>query len=103
MTTGEKLKYFRVSRGLSQAQLESLSGIRQSFISCLEKGSRRMNSRYIRVFSFALGIDESEFNIDTDQLSRRVLENIRGLTDAEVENLLEYIAFLKYLRGKNGH
>lgn len=55
------LKEFREKRGLSQTELASLVGLKQTTISQYESGSRRPNLSMAKKLSDALGISLDDF------------------------------------------
>ena len=68
MTTGEKIKYFRNMRGLSQETLGQLSGINSATIKKYEYGIRNPKLDQLLKIANALGISINifmDFDIET--------------------------------------
>ncbi len=68
MTTGEKIKYFRNMRGISQETLGQLSGINSATIKKYEYGIRNPKSDQLLKIANALGISINifmDFDIET--------------------------------------
>ncbi|WP_158246314.1 helix-turn-helix domain-containing protein [Sulfobacillus sp. hq2] len=98
MSTGERLKMARTSRGLDQSELGQLLGISQNAISLYERGLRKLSSeRLVQVAQvlhvstdYLLGTDEPTdpvpsptLNWDTIALKLRQLRELRGHTVEE--------------------
>jgi len=58
---GDKLRWLRVERALSQQDLERMTGIAQSTISNLELGNRPARLSTIRKLAEALNVEPREF------------------------------------------
>ena len=101
MTTGEKIKYFRNMRGISQETLGQLSGINSATIKKYEYGIRNPKPDQLLKIANALGISINifmDFDIETvsdvlsllfkldDQIDMKSFRQIR--TMRAISNLL---------------
>ncbi len=72
---GERIKYFRLSKGLSQEKLALMAGLNPAFLGHLERGLKSPTMKTIDKIIAALGIKYSEFFSDetdiTDTESRQ--------------------------------
>ena len=98
MTTGEKIKYFRNMRGISQETLGQLSGINSSTIKKYEYGIRNPKPDQLLKIANALGISINifmDFDIETvsDVLSLlfKLDEQIDMKFEAEKDDNGEFI------------
>lgn len=57
MTIADKVKYFRLKKGLTQVQLSKLSGIAQSNIASCETGNRPIGLQVAKKLAQALEVD----------------------------------------------
>lgn len=60
LTSGELLRGARVELGISQEEMEIITGIKRSNISALENDRIRMTSHYAEIFSVALGLHPAD-------------------------------------------
>lgn len=71
---GEKVRWWRKKRGLSQDELAALSGLHRTYIGSVERGEQNISLRNILKIAASLGIPASElFNKtghDTDDVGR---------------------------------
>ncbi|MGG5340646.1 helix-turn-helix domain-containing protein [Enterococcus sp. AZ192] len=96
MNFGEKLKHLRESKGLGVNQLALKSGVNASNISRLENGERKDPTfETVKKLSKALGVSVSYFDEqENDQLT--IAAHIdEDTSDEEMEEILDYIAYIK--------
>jgi cytoskeletal protein RodZ len=60
LTSGEVLRGARVEAGISQEEMEEITGVKRSNISALENGRLQMTSHYAEIFAAALGIHPAD-------------------------------------------
>lgn len=60
LSPGETLRALRVEKGISQDQLQNVTGIARTNISALENERLEMTSHYAILFAAALGVHPSE-------------------------------------------
>lgn len=60
LTSGDVLRGLRLDTGLSQDQIEELTGIKRSNISALENGRLEMTSHYAEIFSAVFNVHPAE-------------------------------------------
>ena len=98
MTTGEKIRYYRNLRGMSQETLGELSGIHYATIKKYELGIRNPKPEQLLKISNALGIslDNKELNkrlckyLETKELLNTALEKYQsGSIDEKQKKELE--------------
>lgn len=60
---GQRLRYLRLNRGMSQKELAVRTGMRQGYVSCLETGARQSPS-FMTVcrIAHALGVSVESFD-----------------------------------------
>jgi transcriptional regulator with XRE-family HTH domain len=104
MSFGENLKKFREEKQLGVNQLALKSGVSAAQISRFENGKRKTPhvdtaKKLAKALSIPLPllIDETipydEWDYDENQ--RRVANQIKDMTEEEITDVLEYIAFVK--------
>lgn len=102
ITIGERIAYFRRERKLTVNGLAMRSGVSQSYVRELEKGSYENPSLdVIEAICGALGVSLSEFfdeEKDLLDMNSELLEEIKYLCPEQREQLRE---FLKVLRTKS--
>lgn len=97
----ERLKALRKSKGLSMKELGRLFGLSESTISLYESGKRQPdNETILKIADFfdvsvdyLLGREEKETPSYTEE-ERKLFGLIEQLTDAEVEELSNYLDYL---------
>lgn len=60
LTPGEVLRGARVEAGISQEEMEEITGVRRSNVSALENGRLQMTSHYAEIFAAALGLHPAD-------------------------------------------
>lgn len=60
LTPGEVLRGARVEAGISQDEMEEITGVKRSNISALENGRLSMTSHYAEIFAAALGLHPAD-------------------------------------------
>lgn len=99
MTTGERIKFFRNERGLTQAQLAELSSISHSSIRAYEINARNPSSKAAEKIANVLGINVSDLLRDKEYLDDQDSEKMNFITD--FRNGLDQLVFfdpLQYIR-----
>lgn len=98
---GERIRYYRMLKGMSQEALALEANINSAFVGHLERGLKSPTVTTLEKITDALGISMEE--LFSEELSRRgrrdrkqaVLEHMeymfRDLTDQEAEQLVEII------------
>lgn len=108
MRKNDNLKQARIRAGLSQSELADKLGLKQSYISKLERGDTFSHEQAIRI-SEALGVSPSDIIIESDDYiptnkstknenSSEIVESLRDLIkskDETIEILRERIEDLK--------
>ena len=102
MTTGEKIKYYRKSLGLTQTELGNILGVQSSAIAKYEKG-RVVNLKRDTLAKLAdvFGITVIQLLDDDDSMFRRG-EVIRMFEQLNVEGQERTIEYMDML-AKNGY
>lgn len=106
---GLKIQIAREEKGLSQEQLARALGCSQPALSNYEKGKRRLYLSHLEKLSEILEKPLEYFMENNtlppmshesapagDQHLHQLLENIRELNDTELEELYNYVQFLKW-------
>ena len=85
MTTGEKIKYFRNMRGISQEMLGQLSGINSATIKKYEYGIRNPKPDQLLKIANALGINDGN-------LSRKLRVELTEEKKAEIYKIIDELS-----------
>ena len=92
MDVGERIRFYRKQKGLTQAQLADLSGIHPVSIRKYEVGMMRPGAEQICKISDTLGINA--FLLHADQYSCLKLDSIENLEDS-IQYLMDIGALTK--------
>ena len=104
MSFGENLKKFREEKQLGVNQLALKSGVSAAQISRFENGKRKTPhvdtaKKLAKALSVPLplliGESVSYDEWDYDENQRRVAHQIKDMTEEEITDILEYLAFVK--------
>lgn len=103
MDFGVKLKQLRESKGFGVNQLAQKSGVNASQISRFENGQRKEPTlETVKKLSNALGVSVSYFTEEENKIPHIIAAHIDdGITDKEMEEILNYIEFIKNKRRKS--
>ncbi len=76
LAPGEVLRGVRVEAGISQEEMEEITGVKRSNISALENGRLQMTSHYAEIFAAALGVHPADLLYPNRKLvkSKEILE-----------------------------
>lgn len=102
MTTGERIKRYRIQNGMSQRDLEDQIDLSQSTITRIENGQRAVKPYEISAIAVALGCPESSL-METHPLRNRVQYAARTSagktpdTDSVKDYLLHLLEMDNYL------
>ena len=104
-----QLKKFREQLGLSQEELANIIGVRQSTVGMWENGSNKPRHSTLLKLAEALKVSVDELTGDKSQTSSldeqlkdidfALQGEVHDLTDAEKQDILDYIKFKKMQRG----
>lgn len=94
MEVGERIKYFRMKKGITVNKLANLAGISQSYLRDIELGKKQPTVEYLSYVCDALGVSLENFFSDENE-NRSLTEEIEKLTQEQKTALL---AFLKTIR-----
>jgi len=94
---GRQLKYFRRQAKMSQKTLAMSSGVTQPCISQFENGERTPKEETVHCFARALNLDVKDL-MRKGALQDVVKKNLGGLTPVELQQVLDFIMFVKYKR-----
>ncbi|MBQ8945916.1 MAG: helix-turn-helix transcriptional regulator [Lachnospiraceae bacterium] len=89
MTLGEKIKYYRTTLGITQAQFSSLSGIGLSTVKKLERDMMNPKPQMLMKIANALGVS---INIFTDFDIETVSDVMSLLTKMDEQTDMDFIA-----------
>jgi transcriptional regulator with XRE-family HTH domain len=97
----EKINLLRKRKGVSQGKLSVLTGYTQAYISLLESGKRTPSYDNLVNIAGALGcsIEEISNHNTKDHLSEIVNSHVEGLSEIELEKVIDYIELIKRGRG----
>lgn len=104
MALGERIRKLRLAAKLSQGDVERESGILREYISKLETGDiENPTFKTLQRLSKGLGVDIDILVTDNPQiLAMTILSfELRKLSPAHQQQILEFIAFLEHQEGKN--
>lgn len=101
MSIGEKIKYYRKQKGMTQQELAASVGVANTTITGYEKGNREPNAPMIIKIARALGVTGDDL-LDLDikektpteigkDLKGEVLEQIIQLTPDELDKVLAFV------------
>ena len=104
-----QLKKFREQLGLSQEELANIIGVRQSTVGMWENGFNKPRHSTLLKLAEALKVSVDELTGDKSQTSSldeqlkdidfALQGEVHDLTDAEKQDILDYIKFKKMQRG----
>ena len=106
MTVGDRLKKIRKEQGLTQLELQKLSGVKQGTIGAIERGFLK-KSTFLLPLADALGIDPIWLDTgkqrqkeagEVTALEREILKLLRGL---DQEQLRREVAYLQKIAQKD--
>lgn len=93
---GEKLRSYRVEKGLKQEELANILGITQSAVSHFEKNTRFPPKNIITKLAEVFDVEE-DFLIKGANLTKlELLKYIEGLSPYEIEEMNNYAKYLKW-------
>lgn len=100
MNIGDKLRYFRESKGYSIYKLHGETNVSQNHISSIESNKCQPSIEILNRLLAPLGITLAEFFNDSDasyltENERVLIENYRTMTDEKSVALLELSYLLK--------
>lgn len=103
MDFGKKLKDLRESKGLGVNQLAVKSGVSASNISRFENGQRKGPTlETVKKLSKALGVSISYFEDDTLKPAEIIAAHIdENIIEEQIEEIIDYIEFIKQKNAKN--
>lgn len=87
---GEKLRQFRINRGLTQAQLAENIDVSFQQIQQYENGSSRLNTDKLQAIALALSVpiaaffEEKEVECTLSEEEQKVISGFRALSSSEV-------------------
>lgn len=93
---GEKLRSYRVDKGLKQEELAKILGITQSAISHFEQGTRFPPKNVITKLSQFFEVSEEELTTGANLARIELLKTIEGLSPNEIEEMNNYAKYLKW-------
>lgn len=97
----ENLKMARERKGLSQKDIAESIGVAKSTYSLYESGNREPNVQTIKKIADILNVSADELlGIDDEPQTIAAHLDADDLSEAEIEDVANYIAFLKSKRNK---
>ena len=88
---GEKVKRIRQERGLTQVQVATLLGVKQSYISMIERGRRILREDLLAELCAVLGCSKSDIHSSTLSPLDTLLSNCRLLRATQVNKINEIV------------
>ncbi|MGD0586700.1 MAG: helix-turn-helix domain-containing protein [Oryzomonas sp.] len=103
MNIGENIRRFRKEGGYTQKQLAGIMGVKESYISALERGQRRPGNKILPLLCDALGVDEWAILFGTRDVHGLMLSPdeitlliaTAGLSTKQMRSLLQFIKKMK--------
>lgn len=95
MEVGERIKYFRVRKGITVNKLANIAGISQSYLRDIELGKKQPTVEYLSYICDALGVSLENFFSDTNE-NRSLMEEIEKLTQEQKSALLVFLKTIKW-------
>ena len=98
MNIGERITYFRNSRGLTTNRLANLTGISQSFLRDVELSNKGITVDNLSLVCNALDITLQDFFAEphSDISDLDILQYINGLTQEQKVRLFEFLKTIKH-------
>lgn len=112
---GRKIQKIREAKGLSQRQLARMVGCSQSALSNWEKGKRRLYLPQLQKIAQVLDVSVDYFMESNEQEDKilsvnqdnqiliRLINEISVLSYEEQQDVLKYVAFIRWNRIKGGN
>jgi transcriptional regulator with XRE-family HTH domain len=109
MNYGERLRYAREKREMTQEELAAKSKVGQGSISKIERGDQEKSTHDIKLafalqispFWLAMEIGEMElYSLAPSPLQRQILEEMATFEDNDIEDILDEIKKIKRRRAK---
>lgn len=91
--TGERIRYFRTKKNLTQNALAYQAGVSPTYIYQLERGEKSPTVEYLGHICWGLGITLEEFFRDITE--KTAINCVSELTDKQIELLNEFLNSLK--------
>ena len=95
MEVGERIKYFRVRKGITVNKLANIAGISQSYLRDIELGKKQPTVEYLSYICDALGVSLENFFSDTNE-NRSLMDEIEKLTQEQKSALLVFLKTIKW-------
>ena len=95
MEVGERIKYFRVRKGITVNKLANIAGISQSYLRDIELGKKQPTVEYLSYICDALGVSLENFFSDTKE-NRSLMEEIEKMTQEQKSALLVFLKTIKW-------
>lgn len=99
MTIGQKIAYLREKRGLSQPQLAKALNVATSTVGMWETGKRGLKDETIKLIADYFNVS-ADYLLDIEDKNNTKPQTIAAhidddVTDEEMEDILNYIEFIK--------
>lgn len=92
INVAERLIYFRKMKGITTNKLANLSGISQSHVREIERGTRNPTVETLSYFCEVLGISMSEFfSEDDNELNEFLVSSAKKLSESQQLKLADFI------------
>lgn len=102
MSIGEKIKYYRKQKGMTQQELAASVGVANTTITGYEKGNREPNAPMIIKIARALGVtgddlldldikEKTPAEISEDLLDAEIIERLTSLTEEELAKVDAFV------------
>lgn len=92
INVAERLIYFRKMKGITTNKLANLSGISQSHVREIERGTRNPTVETLSYFCKVLGISMSEFfSEDDNELNEFLVSSAKKLSESQQLKLADFI------------
>lgn len=103
-----RIKELRTGLMMKQEELARRCGVKQGAVSAWENGTSNPKPEALRIMSdifgvpigYILGADETGINSDLSGIDFALSGEIRELTDAEKQDLLDYVRFKRAQKAK---
>ena len=103
MGVGENIRKLREEAGYTQKQLAGIMGVKEPYISAMERGQRRPGKKILPLLCDALGVDEKtilfgereEHNRPLNYEEKVLLAATEGLSSEQVREVIQYMMKLK--------
>ena len=94
MNIGERIKFFRLQKGITVNKLANISGISQSYMRDLELGKKQPTVEYLSYICDALDITLERF-FANETSNNLLYDEIDSLNEVQKRSLFEFLKAMK--------